>query len=162
MDLIDSSKNNIELNNLNLHEKGEIKIDEQTKEKIKFNELPFSQAVKLDKRNIISIFCSVIVEKLESVNLICGEHKIIIVLIYQFILPLLIDIFLNAFLYTDEVVSNKYHNNGQLDLIVSLTLSILSNIISSIICNFLNFSRGVEERLDQIMEIKKEFSYFIL
>ena len=35
----------------------------------------------------------------------------------------------------------------------------MSNIINSIICNFLNFSRGVEERLDQIMEIKKEISY---
>ena len=102
---------------------------------------------------------SVIDEKFEPVNLIFGEHKKIIALIYQYILSLLIDLFLNAFLYTDEVVSNKYHNNGQLDLIVSLTLSILSNIISSIICNFLNFSRGVEERLDQIMEIKKEFSY---
>ena len=142
-----------------MQEKSEIKSDEQTKENIKFNELPFSQAVKLDKRNIISIFISVIVEKLELVNLVCGGHKIIIVLIYQYILSLLIDLFLNAFLYTDEVVSNKYHNNGQLDLIVSLTLSVLSNIISSIICNFLNFSRGVEERLDQIMEIKKEFSY---
>ena len=142
-----------------MHEKSIVKSDEQIKENIKFNELPFSQAVKVDKRNIISIFMSVIVEKLELINLIFGEHKIIIVLIYQYILSLLIDLFLNAFLYTDEVVSNKYHNNGQLDLIVSLTLSVLSNIINSIICNFLNFSRGVEERLDQIMEIKKEFSY---
>ena len=91
--------------------------------------------------------------------MIFGQHKIIIVLIYQYILSLLIDLFLNAFLYIDEVVSNKYHNKGKLDLIVSLTLSILSNIINSIICNFLNFSRGVEERLDQIMEIKKEISY---
>jgi hypothetical protein len=89
LDLIDSSKNNIELNKVNLHEKRTIKIDEQTKENIKFNELPFSQAVKLDKRNIISIFISVIVEKLELVNLIFGGHKIIIVLIYQYILSLL-------------------------------------------------------------------------
>ena len=58
-----------------MHEKRTIKIDEQTKENIKFNELPFSQAVKLDKRNIISSFISVIVEKLELVNLIFGGHK---------------------------------------------------------------------------------------
>ena len=93
------------------------------------------------------------------VNFIVGEHKIKIILIYQYILSLLIDLFVNAFLYSDEIVSNKYHNNGELDLIVTLTLSLLSNIINSIICKYLNFSEGVEETLEQIMEIKKEFCY---
>ena len=40
--------------------------------------------------------------------------------------------FMNALLYSDEVVSQKYHNNGQLDLITSIFLSLVSNIISSI------------------------------
>ena len=56
-------------------------------------------------------------------------------------------------------MSNKYHNNGQLDIIVSLTITLLSNIINSIICSVLNFSKGVEERLEQIMEIKDQFHY---
>ena len=160
LDLIDSSKNNLELNtNLKIQKSRTIKIDEKIKENIQFNELPYSQAIKKDKRTIFTMFISVLIEKLESVNLICGEHKIVIILIYQYILSLLIDLFLNSFLYTDDVVSNKYHNNGNLDFIVSLTLSLLSNIINSIICNFLNFSKGVEERLEQIMEIKKEFNY---
>ena len=100
-----------------------------------------------------------IIEKLELVNLIIGGDKIKIVLIYQYILSLLIDLFLNAFLYTDELVSNKYHNNGKLDFIVLLTITLLSNLFNSIICNYLNFSKGVEERLEQIIEIKKEFNY---
>ena len=57
------------------------------------------------------------------------------------------------------MVSNKYHNNGQLDLIVSLSLSLISNIITSIICYYLNFFEGTEERLDDIMEIKIDFFY---
>ena len=124
------------------------------------NELPYSQAIKIDKRNVYVIFYSVLIKKIELVDLFIGKHKIIVVLIYQYILSLLIDLFLNAFLYTDEVVSNKYHNNGQLDIIVSLTITVLSNIINSIICNILNFSKGVEERLEEIMEIKDESSYF--
>ena len=105
------------------------------------------------------MFKSVIFQKIEFINLFYGNQKIKILLIYQYILSLLIDLFLNAFLYTDEVVSNKYHNNGQLDIIVSLTISLLSNIINSIICNILNFSKDVEEKLEQIIEIKDEPSY---
>ena len=86
------------------------------KENIQFNELPYSQAIKKDKRTIFTMFISVIIEKLELVNLICGEHKIVIILIYQYILSLLIDLILNSFLYIDDVVSTKYHNNGNLDL----------------------------------------------
>ena len=40
-----------------------------------------------------------------------------------------------------------------------MTITLLSNIINSIICNALNFSKGIEERLEQIMEIKKQFYY---
>ena len=123
------------------------------------NELPFTQAILKDKRNFFQIFISVINQKIELVNLILGKNKIKIILIYQYILSLLIEFFFNTFLYTDDVVSNKYHNNGKLEVIVTLSLSIISNIITSIILTFLNFSKGVEERLEQILEIKNEFSY---
>ena len=123
------------------------------------NELPFSQAIYKDKRNFFQIFMSVIVQKLELINLIFGENKIKIILVYQYILSLIIDLFFNTFLYSDEIVSNKYHNNGKLALIASLSIFLVSNIITAIICNYLNFSKGIEERLEQIIEIKKEFNY---
>ena len=63
----------------------------------------------------------------------------------------------NSLLYTDEVVSNKYHNNGKLDLLVSL--SIISNIITSIIIFYIN-SKDIEERMEQFTEIKNERIYF--
>ena len=160
LDIIDCSNIKINLNNLKIQKAKIIKNDVPEKgNNNNFNELPFTIAIRKDKRNICLIFMSVVIEKLELINLIVGDHKIKVVLIYQYILSLLIDLFLNAFLYTDEVVSNKYHNNGKLDFIVSLTLSLLSNIINSIICTFLNFSKGVKERLEQIMKIIKELSY---
>ena len=131
----------------NYHEKKintEIKIEN-------INDLPYFQAIKVDKRNAFAIFKSVLLEKIELIDIFLGDHKIVILLIFQYILSLLLDLFLNAFLYTDEVVSNKYHNNGQLDIIVSLTITLLSNIINSIICSTLNFSKDVEERLEQII-----------
>ena len=50
-----------------------------------------------------------------------------------FLFNCLFSYFMNALLYSDEVVSKKYHNNGQLDLITSLFLSLVSNIISIIL-----------------------------
>ena len=46
-------------------------------------------------------------------------------------LDLLFNFFMNALLYTDDVVSKKYHNNGTLDYWTSIILSLISNIISS-------------------------------
>ena len=133
--------------------------DEEINKGEDINNLPFTVAVRKDKRNFFQIFMSVIFQKLELIDLIFGEHKVKIVLIYQYILSLIIDFFFNTLLFSDEAVSNKYHNNGKLDLIVTLTLSLASNIITSIICWYLNFSKGVEEQLEQIMEIKREFNY---
>ena len=47
-------------------------------------------------------------------------------------LDLLFNFFMNALLYTDDVVSKKYHNNGTLDYWTSIILSLISNIISNI------------------------------
>ena len=79
----------------------------------------------------------------------------------EYILSLLINFFFNALLYSDEVVSHKYHNNGELDFFVSLALSILSNIITSIICSSLRYSTGLDEKIDLILEIKYDKHYFI-
>ena len=73
---------------------------------------------------------------------------------------LLINFFFNALLYSDDVVSNKYHNNGQLDIIVSLTLSILSNIVTSIFCYYIKYSKGVGERVKLILEIRYQTHFY--
>ena len=80
-------------------------------------------------------------------------------LIEEFILSLLINFFFNALLYSDEVISNKYHNNGELDFFVSLVISILSNIVTSIFCYFVKYSRGIEERIKLILEIREQFHF---
>ena len=58
-------------------------------------------------------------------------------------------------------MSHKYHNNGKLDAFVNFILSILSNIITSIVCYYINYSKGVDERWEMISEIKDEY-YFLL
>ena len=120
------------------------------------NEFPYSKAVRLDKRNVFLIFYSFIIQKLELIDIFCGGSKIKIILLGEYILSLLINFFFNSLLYTDDVVSNKYHNNGELDLIVTLTLSIISNIATSIFGYYIKYSRGIEERINLITEIRNK------
>ena len=138
------------------------KSDKNSKEKDDtniLNDLPFSLAIKEDRRNSFQIFKSILFDKIDIINIFMADEKIKEIIICEFILSLLISFFFNALLYSDEIVSHKYHNNGNLDFIVIFSLSILSNIITSIVCYFLKYSPLIEQRLEQIIEIKNEFDY---
>ena len=134
------------------------KIPKNKEENI--NELPYTQAVEKDKRNIFQLFLAILSEKLEIFNIFCGEKKLKVMLLSEFILSFLVNFFFNTLLYSDEVVSNKYHNNGNLDLIVTIVLSLLSNVITSIVCYYINYSKGIDERWELITELKIK-KYFI-
>ena len=134
-------------------------INNNEKKKEDFDELPFSLEIIKDKRDILKIFGSLFLKKISLINLFYGEAKLKILLFNEFFLSLIIDLFFNALLYSDKVVSNKYHNDGKLDFIITLTLSLLSNIISSFVCYFLNNSSYVEERIEQMLENKKSYNY---
>jgi branched-subunit amino acid transport protein len=123
------------------------------------NDLPYTLALYYDKRGTFQIFYSLIIRKLELVNLFISNEKVKLMLICEYILSLLINFFFNALLYSDDVISNKYHNNGQLDIIVTIFLSISSNIITSIICYYINYSKYIDDRYDSIMTIKIEYYY---
>ena len=90
--------------------------------------------MKLDNRNIFSIFISIFKKKIDIISIIFypEEFSHYSLTLANFSFEFLFNYFMNALLYSDDVVSQKYHNNGQLEFITSLTLSLLSNIISSI------------------------------
>ena len=116
----------------------------------------------LDNRSIYQLFKSILFQKLEFINLFASKTDIKDILICEYILSLLIDFFFNTFFYSDEAISNKYHNNGKLDFIVTLLITLASNIATSIICHFLNNSNWIENKMQNISEIRNEYKYLIL
>ena len=58
---------------------------------------------------------------------------------------------MNCFLYSDDVVSEKYHNDGSLSIITSFTLSIISNIISSIFTSIISNLTDYSELMEAII-----------
>jgi hypothetical protein len=134
-------------------------IEKESLQKEDINELTYNQAIIYDKRNIFQIFGSLIIVKLELINIFCGNEKFKIILICEYILSLLLNFFFNTLLYSDDVISDNYHNNGELDYFVSLVLSLLSNIITSIILYYIKFSKGIDERIELILELKSKNDY---
>ena len=99
------------------------------------NILPFSKALKIDNRNYIQIFLSVLYSEIKVIRLFYYkspyEHLSILFSKYSF--ELCLDLTLNCLLYTEDVISEKYNNNGSIKFFTTLSLSFISNIISSMI-----------------------------
>ena len=127
------------------------------------NNAPYTKALRLDKINIFSMFINIFKMKIEIISIFLYPeeftHLSLTLSIYS--LDFLFSYFMNALLYSDDVVSQKYHNNGSLDLITSLSLSIISNIVSSIaiwiVKKLTNYN---EYLLTLINDVQKE-NYFI-
>ena len=127
-----------------------------------YNNLPYTTAIVKDNRSALQLFESILLQKLELVHLIMTKTKIKDILICEYILSLLIDFFFNTFFYSDDVISHKYHNEGKLKFAVTLIITIVSNIATSFICHFLNHSNWIEEKIENILEIRIEYRYLFL
>ena len=99
---------------------------------IDLNFLPYTMALRLDKRDVLSTLISLLKMKIEIIPILFFPeeftHKSITLSVY--LLDLYYSLFINSFLYTDDIISEKYHNNGQLKFYTSMFLSLSSNIVS--------------------------------
>ena len=152
----DNMLNAINVTNNNNYDK---KLDD-----LDINYLPYSQALKIDDRNFFLIYISLIKLKIEIISILFFPeeftHKSLTLSMY--VLNFLFNFFMNAFLYTDDVVSEKYHNNGQLNFFTTLFLSITSNIVSSIIIFYIKKLVTFREYLTLMVKDINRQKLFIL
>ena len=70
--------------------------------------------------------------------------------------------FSNSMLYTDDVVSEKYHNNGKLNILTTIFLSLTSNFISWLIASLCkNFFIFNEVLILLIRDTKRKYDYIL-
>ena len=103
------------------------------------NLIPYTQALRVDNRNCIQIFLSVIFHEIKIISIFYYRHpfEYLSLVLSQYMFELCLDLTLNCLLYTEDVISEKYNNNGSIQFFTTLSLSFMSNIISSIISFFL-------------------------
>ena len=113
---------------------------QETIEYKEFNTIPYFQAIKSDDRSYAQIFLSMIYSEIKIIRIFYYknnfEHMSIILSEYAF--ELCLDLTFNCLLYTEDVISEKYNNDGNIRFFTTLSLSFMSNIISSIICSIIS------------------------
>ena len=137
-------------------------MDDQVDGK-EINRVPFSQALRIDKRDYCQIFLSYLAKEIDIIKIFYYrspyDHISIALSLYAF--ESCVDLAFNCFLCTDEVVSQKYHNKGSLKILTSLSISLLSNIISSLIVFLIEKIVDYGDKLEYIIkEIYKKCNYF--
>ena len=103
------------------------------------NKFSYKLAIANDKRPFTIIFLDILSDKLLLLKGIYKKTPFYLrtLNISLFILNLSLVFLLNGLFYTDQIISEKYHNNG-LSLLTNILRSVLSSIISLFIFSTLN------------------------
>ena len=126
-------------------------------------DMDFEHAILYDKRIYLRMYWGILVDNQIILDTFCTEnylHLFIIKLSFM-IFNFQINLFLNAFFYTDEYISDAYHNNGVLDFFTSLPKSIYSFIATLIITNLLKMLSNSKSELTRVIRNKRKDNNYI-
>ena len=128
------------------------------------DKLPFGTALEKDNRTLPQMFWFIFISKLEFLNIVVfpGPFDIVSINISVYLFSLALDFTMNAMLFSDDVISDKYHT-GEVSFLTSFLLSLFSNIIGYIlsygVVKLSVFSFAFEEIKE---EVKQRDKYIVL
>ena len=140
--------NDIDINNLILKDD----IDE-------YMRVSYDKALLQKKIGFCLFFYSLLFYKIDGFHLLRKNNFFRDLCVGHIITGLILIFFFNAFFYSDEIVSHKYHSNGQLDFAVTLGLCVVSILLTFIIIYYLKRCRVLKRMMIKIIEIKNEEQY---
>ena len=102
-------------------------------------DMNYKNAVESDDRYFFHYYFSFLFLKIEFINIIfySENYEYYVITIPFYLLSLLFDFTLNAFFYSDDIVHQKYSNEGKLYFITQFLLGLISNFITFIIMKYL-------------------------
>ena len=94
----------------------------------------------------------------------CTENylNLFVIKLSFFVCTFQISFFLNALFYTDEYISDAYHNDGVLDFFSGLPKAIYSFVAALITTNLLKMLSNSKRELTKTIKQKEKFNNFIL
>ena len=128
-------------------------------------DMDYEEAIKKDKRSFFKIYWSFLVDALIIFETFFKNSYLDLFIIkLSFLLyTFQISFFLNALFYTDEYISNAYHNNGVLEFISGLPKSIYSLIATMIITNLISILSNSKSELNQVIrKLSHNINYRII
>ena len=126
-------------------------------------DMDYELAIIYDKRSYLRMYWTYLVDTQIILGTFCTENylNLFVIKLSFLIFTFQISFFLNALFYTDEYISDAYHNDGVLDFISSLPKSVYSFIATLITTNLLRMLSNSKSELKKIIREKRNNSNYI-
>ena len=125
-------------------------------------DMEFNEAIIYDKRSYFRMYWSFLVDSHIILGTFCTKNylHLFVIKLSFLIFNFEINFFLNAFFYTDEYISDAYHNDGVLDFISGLPKSIYSFVATLITTNLLRMLSNSKSELQKVIKEKYNDKYY--
>ena len=158
-----------------IQKKGNIKKNLNKKKIIKGNlakisesyydlqDLDYEKAIIYDKRSYFRMYWDFLVDSQIILGTFCTDNHLdlFIIKLSFFICTFQISFFLNALFYTDEYISDAYHNDGILDFFSGLPKAIYSFIATLITTNLLRMLSSSKSELIQVIKERRKYNNYV-
>ena len=116
-------------------------------------DMDYKQAIIYDKRSYLRMYWGFLVDTQIILGTFCTDNylNLFVIKLSFLICTFQISLFLNAFFYTDDYISDAYHNDGVLDFITGLPKSIYSFIATLITTNLLRMLSNSKSELKHVI-----------
>ena len=159
------NKNKSNINNYNCFYNEIILKIKLTQHDEDLQDMDFEDAIIKENRSFLRIYWSFLVDAQIILGTFFTENylDLFVIKLSFLVCTFQISFFLNALFYTDEYISDAYHNEGILDFITGLPKSIYSSVATLITTNLLKMlSNSKSELLTLIRNKEKEIKYIEL
>jgi len=125
--------------------------------------MDYEEAIIYDKRNYLRMYWSFLLDSQIILGTFCTENylNLFVIKLSFFVFTFQISFFLNALFYTDEYVSDAYHNDGVLDFITGLPKSIYSFIATLITTNLLTMLSNSKSELTEVINNRRQYNNYL-
>ena len=126
-------------------------------------DMEYEEAILYDKRSFLRMYWAFLIDTQIILGTFCTDSylNLFVIKLSFFIFNFQIMFFLNAFFYTDEYISDAYHNDGVLDFVSGLPKSIYSFIATLITTNLLRMLSNSKSELKKLIREKRKNKNYI-
>ena len=152
-------KNN-PLNLFNKNDEDSVKLFETI---YNMQDMNYEEAIIYDKRGYFKMYWGFLVDTQIILGTFCTDNHLdlFIIKLSFLVCTFQISFFLNAFFYTDEYISDAYHNDGILDFVSGLPKSIYSYVATLITTNLLRMLSNIKNDLVRLIREKQKYKTYL-
>ena len=150
------------INNKNIFSKIYRNIIKLSKSNSNIQELDYEEAIIYDKRGYLKMYWGFLVDSQIIFGTFCTDNHLdlFVIKLSFLVFTFQISFFLNALFYSDEYISDAYHNDGILDFVSGLPKSIYSFFATLITTNILKMLSSSKNELMRVIRRNGKFQNY--